>query len=125
VLTATTTRNPTNEMAMNTAYSGPERRIHLVLVTQNTEYHMRKKRCLRVRDRTSRVWLDEHQAVSKELLASVAVTGEDACLNVSGIPAPGELLYFGTAGGHIVTSPILTIERPSKQLVRQEYPPIF
>lgn len=106
-------------------YDGPERRIHSVLVTKNTEYHMRRTRCVRVRDRRTDQWVDDHQALHRELLAAVSVAPGTVEMRPDRMPVPGDILYFGVPSGHLVTSPVLAVERPPKERVRLDYPPIF
>ncbi len=48
-------------------YSGPDRRIHNVFVTRNSEYHVRRDICIAVRANQSRIWTPGHEAVGMQL----------------------------------------------------------
>ncbi len=102
-------------------YLGTERRIHKVFVTRNTEYHVRRGRCVAVRDRSSGGWVDGHLAAGGKVsgglrfLASGGVTPND------GLPNVGESIFFCSEGRDLVTSPIVAVERPSRDVV-QSYP---
>ena len=48
-------------------YEGPERRIHNVFLTRNREYHVRKGKCVAVRDRKTGAWISNHEAIGMEL----------------------------------------------------------
>ena len=50
-------------MKQSKAYDGPERRIHKVYVTRNTEYHVRAGLCVAVRPRKGE-WVTDHHALS-------------------------------------------------------------
>ena len=103
-------------------YTGPERRIHRILITRNTEYHLRRRTCVRVRDRRSGHWVDGHRATGRQLSGSFAFGELDAPVNLSGVPEPGECVFFDSGSGHLITSPVLQISRPPKALVAAEYP---
>jgi hypothetical protein len=103
-------------------YAGPERRIHRILVTRNTEYHMRRRTCIRVRDRRTGRWLDDHRAVRRRLSGSYAFGRTDPAVNVTDVPEPGECAFFEDGEAHLITSPVLCVKRPPKDLVLAEYP---
>lgn len=103
-------------------YTGPERRIHRVLVTRNTEYHMRRRTCLRVRDRRTGQWLDEHRALGRELAGAFAFGEMGLPVNRTEVPEPGECVFFDNGHGHLITSPVLMLRRPPKALVNNSYP---
>lgn len=99
----------------------PERRRHRMYVTRNTEYHFRDGACVAVRDRRSGDFLQGHLALERRLQGGLKFFPNGAIVPNAGDPRPGEALYFATDGRDLVTSPVLTIDRPSKALV-QAYP---
>ncbi len=106
-------------------YEGPERRIHRILVTRNTEYHMRRRTCIKVRDRGTGRWLNDHRCLNLMMSGSFAFGERRGDVNISDIPELGECVFFTDDGADIITSPILAISRPPKDLVVAEYPPAF
>jgi hypothetical protein len=103
-------------------YEGKERRIHRVVVTKNTEYHLRRRRCVRVRDRNTGRWLDSHVAKNKHLVGAIAFKNKEAKVNFGPAPEPGESVYFILPWGHLITSPVLELFRPPRDLVYGSYP---
>ena len=86
-------------------YQGPERRIHTVFVTRNSEYHTRSGVCLAVRDLRTTAWMAGHEAVGMQILSTE-----------SGGEFLGRPLLF-LAGQRVVkTSPVLDTARPPKQV---------
>ena len=104
-------------------YEGPERRIHRILVTRNTEYHMRRRTCVRVRDRRSGRWLDEHRVTNLMMSGCFAFGYNSGEINLSDVPDLGECVFFNYDGVDIITSPVLSVERPAKDMVLAHYPP--
>src|SRR5215469_12904009 len=49
------------------AYAGPERRRHRVYVTRNTEYHVRDRTCVAVRDRRTGDFMQGHLALERQI----------------------------------------------------------
>lgn len=102
----------------DSTYRGPDRRMHRMFVTKNTEYHLRAGVCVAVRDRQSHVWLDGHLAIGRALTGTVrlAKAGTDA---VPGEvePSIGDALYFSDAQRQLVTSALCAVERPRRDLV--------
>ena len=105
------------------AYAGPERRVHTVLVTRNTEYHCRSGRCIAVRDRTTGEFSRDHNAVGLRMTGGVRYNGRGGVDQVS---APEELLvgeklcfesHDGEHDYEVVTSPLVGIERPPREIV--------
>ena len=94
-----------------------ERRRHRVYVTRNTEYHFRDASCVAVRDRRTGDFLPGHLAISRTLQCGLKFFSNGAIVPNSGDPQPGEGLYFAAEGRDLVTSPLESIERPSKKLV--------
>jgi len=98
------------------SYSGKERRIHQVFITQNTEYHVRRNECVAVRDRRTGEFLEGHLALRSTLSGGIAYrpTGVSAS---DGKPSIGESLFITAGPRDLVTSPILRIERPAREIV--------
>lgn len=99
----------------------PERRRHRVYVTRNTEYHFKDGFCVAVRDRRSGDFLAGHLAVRRRLHGGLKFFPNGAIVPNPGEPQPGEALYFAADGRDLVTSPVESIERPSKKVV-EAYP---
>jgi hypothetical protein len=104
------------------AYAGPERRRNRVLVTNNSEYHCRDGSCVAVRDRHTGQFLRGHQAIGKRMAGGMRIK-PDGC--IAGISPPdalleGEQLCFSSCDGDLqhdlITSPLLAIERPPKEV---------
>jgi hypothetical protein len=106
------------------AYLGPERRRNQVLITKNSEYHCRDGACVCVRDRRTRDFVLDHPALGKRMTGGICLSSE------GGIEATspesifaGERLCFSSCDGDlehdIITSPLLAVERPSKDLARR------
>lgn len=98
-------------------YEGPERRIHRVFVTRNTEYHVRRDRCVAVRDRESGEWLTRHFALSLHIAGAIKFFEGGALAASPGLPAVGESMYFEAMGRDLVTSAIVSVERPPAELL--------
>ncbi|MEM1416351.1 MAG: hypothetical protein AAGH15_15690 [Myxococcota bacterium] len=99
-------------------YAGPERRIHHVFVTRNTEYHVRRDRCVAVRDRRSGQWVRGHLAVRSRVTGGLAFEADGAVRTTVEPPRVGESIYISGGGRDLVTSPVVSIERPAKPVVR-------
>jgi hypothetical protein len=104
-----------------TDYKGPDRRRHRVYVTKNTEYHFRDGFCVAVRDRRTGEFLHGHLALERRIDGGLKFFENGGIAPNPGEPIPGESLYFATHGPDLVTSPLMGVERPSKQ-VSQAYP---
>ena len=98
-------------------YPGQERRRHRVYVTRNTEYHFRDGLCVAVRDRKSGDWLPGHLALRRSLFGSIRFFMNGSMLPHPGEPHIGEALFFVDGARDLVTSPLVRIERPEKELV--------
>ncbi|PKN39943.1 MAG: hypothetical protein CVU63_13455 [Deltaproteobacteria bacterium HGW-Deltaproteobacteria-20] len=105
-------------MANRTNYAGPERRIHKVYVTRNTEYHVRGGVCVAVKPRQDAGWTAEHGAVKMKLEGHVKL---GTLLPMPGPPKIGFRMYFARGEEDILTSPVVAIVRPPKKIVEQ-YP---
>ena len=102
--------------AEQSAYGGPERRRHRVLVTKNTEYHMRDSLCVGVRDTNTGDWRSGHAALGSELIGAI---GPEITLGPGEPPRPGSRLFFA---GDLLTSPLVRIRRPSRDTAVQYVP---
>lgn len=102
-------------------YEGPERRIHKVFVTRNTEYHVRAQTCVAVRDRETGAWLRTHFAVDRPVIGAIRYDGSGTMRAAPGLPEVGESMYFEDLGRDLLTSSVIAVERPARELV-SEYP---
>ena len=96
-----------------------ERRRHRVMVTRNTEYHLRDRLCVAVRDRRTGDFLPGHLALRRELVGGIHRLASGAAIPKDDDPRPGEALYFLADGLDLVTSPLVKVERPAKEIVRR------
>ena len=101
------------------AYMGPERRIHRIFVTRNTEYHVRQDTCVGVRDRNSGEWLLRHFALNLAVAGSIRFFESGAMNATPGLPQIGESMYFEDSGRDLVTSSVVSVERPKPDVVAQ------
>lgn len=100
--------------------SPAERRIHTVYVTRNTEYHVRSGVCVAVKQRAEAAWLDEHPAVGRSLAGALRWL-RDGVIPHSGRPEPGDAIYFRRGERDLITSKVLAVERPAREVVAR-YP---
>ena len=94
-----------------------ERRIHRVFVTRNTEYHVRRDTCVAVRDRRSGEWLRAHMALDHRVRGSLRFRGTGGVTPNEGLPRVGDSLFFYASGRDLVTSAIVSVERPPRDVV--------
>ena len=99
------------------ASKGAERRVHKVFVTRNTEYHLRRGVCIAVKDRQSGEWLRAHLALAQSVHGGLRFTRAGGIHANVGQPAVGESLFFHASGRDLVTSPVLAVERPEREIV--------
>ncbi len=99
------------------AYRGKERRVHKMFVTRNTEYHVRRDLCVAVRDRRSGRWLRGHLALRSRVAGGLRFTPEGGIVATEEQPAVGDALFFHAPGRDLVTSPVVSVERPPKEAV--------
>jgi hypothetical protein len=99
------------------AFEGSERRVHKVFVTRNTEYHVRRGVCIAVKDRRSGEWLRAHLALRNRIHGGIRFNRSGGILPNPGFPRIGESLFFHAGGRDLVTSPILSVERPERAIV--------
>lgn len=102
-------------------FRGKDRRVHTVFVTRNTEYHVRRDRCVAVKDRRSGEWLRSHLALRNRVHGGIRFVRNGGIVPNTGSPRVGESLFFHAAGRDLVTSPILSVQRPVRDIVRR-YP---
>lgn len=101
------------------SYSGNDRRIHKVFITRNTEYHVRKDMCVAVRDRRSGQWLKAHLALQNRVHGGLKFHLTGGVTPSQGTPRLGESLFFHASGRDLVTSAIVGIERPPRDIIGQ------
>ena len=100
-------------------FEGPERRVHQVYVTRNTEYHVRRGICVAVKQRSASEFIFDHGALRMRLDGHVNL---GTLLPLPGPPKLGTRIYFANDEGDILTSPVVAIVRPPKKIVAT-YPP--
>jgi hypothetical protein len=103
-------------------FGGVDRRVNKVYVTRNTEYHVREGVCVAVRDRQSGTWVREHAAIRTKLEGGVRVDDRGVSVNI-GKPLLGDAVYFRKGNHDVVTSRLVAVERPAKQIVLEHYLP--
>ena len=101
------------------SYGGPERRIHRVFVTRNTEYHVKRGTCVGVRDRETGSWMQAHFAVARSVMGSIRFFDQGGMTATPGLPRVGESMYFEASGRDLVTSSVVSVERPRPEIVQQ------
>jgi hypothetical protein len=88
-----------------TYYKGPNRRVHTIFMTKNTEYHICSMLCVAVRHRQTGIWISNHEAVGMML------------------ERPKDKLYLGRSltlisdSSKIRTSKVVDILRPGRTTV--------
>lgn len=97
---------------------GIERRRHRVFVTRNTEYHLRDDRCVAVRDRRTGGFLLSHLALQRRVTGGVRRGAEGPALGALEV---GDALWFADEGRELLTSPVVSVERPPRDVV-ESYP---
>jgi hypothetical protein len=103
------------------SYTGPERRVHKVFITRNTEYHLRGDLCVAVRSRKTGQWLSEHPVLHQRAVGFGFERAEvSEALPFARTPlAVGRRLWFEHED--LLTGPVQRVERPPLQDVEQ-YP---
>lgn len=99
------------------SFEGSDRRRHRVYLTKNTEYHFRDGYCVAVRDRRTGDFLHGHLALRRRVHGGIKFFLNGAVIPNPGEPRMGEALFFASEGRDLVTSPLESVERPSKSLV--------
>ncbi len=93
-----------------------ERRQHRIYVTRNTEYHLRGRLCVGVRDVWTGRWSRNHPALGRRLFGAVS-PGRNGLEPVSE-PRPGTILWFENGEDDILTSVLTFVSRPPKSAVQ-------
>ncbi len=101
------------------SYQGPDRRVHRVYLTRNTEYHLRRDVCVAVRDRESGSWVGNHAAINQKVLGALAISDNGGVKVTQGLPEVGSCICFDVQG--LVTSRVEGMERPPKATVEAHY----
>jgi len=91
-----------------------ERRLNKRYITLNTEYHVSEDTCVGVRCRHSEAWIEDHMAVGRNLSGGLIRTSHGY---TPARPGPGASLWFDAGGMDIVTSTVITVDRPEKVAV--------
>lgn len=94
-----------------------ERRSNKMFVTRNTEYYLRDRLCLAVRDRRTATWLEGHLAVGSTLFGALRVLPSGEAVPTCEWPKIGDALYFSEPGRELITSTLCGIERAQPELV--------
>jgi hypothetical protein len=97
------------------AYDGPDRRIHKIFVTRNTEYHLRRDVCVGVRDRRTGAWVPGHDALHRTVAGSLTFLPNGGYSGDAAFPGVGEALCFQGTG--LVTGAVVAVERPARDVV--------
>jgi hypothetical protein len=95
-----------------------ERRIHKVFITKNTEYHVRRETCVAVRDRRSGRFLSGHMAINSKVGGGLRFHRDGAVSATDALPSVGESLFFVAQGRDLVTSAVVSIDRPEPKIVQ-------
>ena len=103
--------------SQKTPYSGPERRVRAMYVTENTEYHFAGGVCVAVRDRATGSWLLTHPALRRPLSGSLRFNKNLEAYPSLAAPRVGEGLFFASDGPDVVTSNLRAVGRPEKATV--------
>ncbi|MGE0786876.1 MAG: hypothetical protein AB7S26_14485 [Sandaracinaceae bacterium] len=74
-----------------------------------------------VKDRRSGEWLRSHLALRNKVHGGIRFQRNGGIVPNLGTPAVGESLFFHTAGRDLVTSPVLSVERPGRETI-ERYP---
>lgn len=94
--------------------SARDRRIHHVFVTRNTEYHVRRNRVVAVRDRRTGSFDPYHAALFRKIGGAIGFH-EHGFTAERELPSIGESILLEGTG--TVTSPVVSVERPPRELV--------
>lgn len=102
------------------SWNGNERRRHRIIVTRNTEYHLKDDLVVAVRDRSSKRWAEGHIALSLKVEGGVRFYSNGAVVPSLEAPAPGDAMYFTYTNdsGHsrqLITSKIEAVERTPRK----------
>ena len=76
------------------SFEGTERRRHRLIVTRNTEYHLRDDLCVAVRDRSTKRWAEGHLAVNRKVEGGVRFFDNGAVVPSLSPPRAGDAIFF-------------------------------
>ena len=79
-------------------FKGSERRRHRLVVTRNTEYHLRDGVVVAVRDRQSKRWCEGHLAIDLRMQGGVRFFDNGAVIPSLDRPAKRDVLAYATLG---------------------------
>jgi hypothetical protein len=106
-------------------YVGPERRRHRVYVTRNSEYHCRDGVCVAVKNKKSGVFIPGHVALGRHIRVGLRFdeSGAVSAISQPENPRMGDQVCFSASDAahsftDVVTSPLETVERPTKETVK-------
>lgn len=104
------------------AFSGPDRRRHVLFRTRNTEYHLRGDLCVGVRDPETGKFIDDHPAVGRKFSGALRYNrnGEiSTFVRPDELPDVGDVLFFsaGKLETELRTTAVRDIQRPPKDAV--------
>lgn len=99
-------------------YRGPERRLHRIMVTRNSEYHLRGSTCVAVSDPDTHAWRDSHRAIGCQLVGGIAFLPGGGCNVSSGSADVGQQLCFSN---DLMTTLVTNVVRPPRDVV-ESYP---
>jgi hypothetical protein len=104
-------------------YSGPERRVRRVYITQNHEYHCKEDVCVAVRDIRSGEFLPRHSAVGKKVTGALVFKGSGIeSISPPADATPGQRMHFAIDVDDrtdVLTSALKSVERPPRDIVAQ------
>jgi hypothetical protein len=111
-------------MMTKSEYSGPDRRVRRVYVTQNHEYHCKSGICIAVRDTRTGVFIPRHPAVGKTMIGAFVLTegGGVASISRPEDAVPGQRVHFSDDledRAEVTTSSLKSIDRPPRDVVAQ------
>jgi hypothetical protein len=86
-----------------------DRRRHRLFVTHHTEYHLRADEVVGVRDRETGTWMRDHAALRLRAI-NLPPRGHDHSWL-------GRRLQFFGMGTDVVTSPVVAVGRPDRDVV--------
>ncbi len=98
-------------------YQGPERRRRRVYVTRNTEYHFLDELCIAEKSRLTDKWRLGNAALRHALSGCVRFAADGEVQPNARAPAVGDALFFADPGCDIITSALVAIERPAREIV--------
>lgn len=104
------------------AFSGQERRRHVLFRTRNTEYHLRGDRCVAVYDPKTGKFIEDHPAIGRKYCGALRFDssgGISTFVQPGEQPEVGDVLFFsaGKLGTELRTSAVCDIQRPPKDAV--------